>query len=186
MPHCRVCLSLLCAAARRHSAVQPGAQQEQQLLEARLEAGRALVAAGRLLCTLPIKLACNNPACAAVSKCCEVDLVNGKGCLCARCQRARYCCRECQATSLCVRRWLQLLRRRQQHLAAADLRVVAADAVAFATTAIVFSSLACGAACLQQGPSALGCPTATAARLTAKTFHLSQPMAWPGSALSHW
>jgi hypothetical protein len=55
-----------------------------------------LVQAGRYLTTLPTPCACNNPDCGNVSKDSELQLVNGKGCVCGGCRVAHYCSKACQ------------------------------------------------------------------------------------------
>jgi hypothetical protein len=57
---------------------------------------QVLMLAGRYLATLPTPCACNNPDCADVGRDSELQLVNGKGCVCGGCRVAHYCSRACQ------------------------------------------------------------------------------------------
>lgn len=54
-------------------------------------------AAQQLCVLLPLPLCCNNPDCSNMSMQSELQLVGGKSCVCAQCEVARYCGRECQA-----------------------------------------------------------------------------------------
>ena len=55
-----------------------------------------LQAAGQALCCLATRLCCNNPCCGSMAGATELQLVSGKGCICAGCRTARYCDRACQ------------------------------------------------------------------------------------------
>jgi hypothetical protein len=57
---------------------------------------QALQAAGQALGCLATPVCCNNPACCSLAGPTEVQLVSGKGCICAGCHTARYCDRACQ------------------------------------------------------------------------------------------
>jgi len=57
---------------------------------------KQLQAAGQALNTLPSPVSCNNPGCSSVAGPSEVQLVGGRGCLCAGCRTARYCSKVCQ------------------------------------------------------------------------------------------
>uniref|UniRef100_A0A383W307 ATP-dependent RNA helicase n=1 Tax=Tetradesmus obliquus TaxID=3088 RepID=A0A383W307_TETOB len=58
--------------------------------------GRLLAAADALCAALPVSCCCNNPDCANLGGPSEQQLVAGRGCVCARCKTARYCCKACQ------------------------------------------------------------------------------------------
>jgi hypothetical protein len=55
-----------------------------------------LRALGKVLSTLAIPSACNNPACSNISGPSEAALVKGSSSTCAGCRVARYCCKSCQ------------------------------------------------------------------------------------------
>jgi hypothetical protein len=57
----------------------------------------ALKALGLALTNLAFPCACNNPACTQLLGPVELQLVNGRSCICAGCRVARYCCRRCQS-----------------------------------------------------------------------------------------
>jgi hypothetical protein len=76
------------AAAGVHSGSETGHASD--------SASSSLTAVGQALTSLPIPDACNNPACTNLSKLSEVQLVNGKSCMCGGCRVAHYCSRACQ------------------------------------------------------------------------------------------
>jgi hypothetical protein len=51
---------------------------------------------GVALTNVAFPCACNNPACSQLAGPLELQLVNGRSCMCAGCRVAHYCCRECQ------------------------------------------------------------------------------------------
>jgi hypothetical protein len=51
---------------------------------------------GIALTNLAFPCGCNNPACTQLAGPLELQLVNGRSCICAGCCVARYCCRGCQ------------------------------------------------------------------------------------------
>ena len=53
---------------------------------------------GLLLSNLPVPLCCNNPHCTNLSGPSELQLVNGRSCICGGCHVARYCSKACQRT----------------------------------------------------------------------------------------
>jgi hypothetical protein len=57
---------------------------------------KQLQATGGMLCNIAVPHFCNNPACRIISGPTEVQLVSGRSCICAGCQTARYCGRDCQ------------------------------------------------------------------------------------------
>ena len=57
---------------------------------------QALQAAGQGLGCLATPVCCNNPACSSLAGATELQLVSGRGCICAGCRTARYCDQACQ------------------------------------------------------------------------------------------
>jgi hypothetical protein len=75
--------------------------------------------AGAALSSLPISLACNNPACTSLEKDSERLTVNGRGCLCGGCKLARYCGKACHEQHWKVHRPVCKRAGKQQAAAAA-------------------------------------------------------------------
>jgi hypothetical protein len=60
------------------------------------EQSAALQSLGSALTCVAFPCACNNPACSTLAGPLELQLVNGRSCMCAGCRVAHYCCRDCQ------------------------------------------------------------------------------------------
>jgi hypothetical protein len=60
------------------------------------EQSAALQSLGSALTRVAFPCACNNPACSQLAGPLELQLVNGRSCMCAGCRVAHYCCRDCQ------------------------------------------------------------------------------------------
>jgi hypothetical protein len=56
----------------------------------------ALQSLGIALTNQAFPCACNNPACKELAGPLELQLVNGRSCMCGGCRVAHYCCRDCQ------------------------------------------------------------------------------------------
>jgi len=61
-----------------------------------LNSSELLASLGLALNSLPVPSACNNPSCRNLSGLSELQLVNGRTCMCAGCRVAHYCSRACQ------------------------------------------------------------------------------------------
>uniref|UniRef100_A0A383VTR2 phytol kinase n=1 Tax=Tetradesmus obliquus TaxID=3088 RepID=A0A383VTR2_TETOB len=103
--------------------------QEVQLPQQLLSCAQAV--AGRI----PLSTACNNPGCVSLALRSELLLVGGKSCVCARCKKARYCCKACQVEHW---KWHKALCK--------DKAMPAATAAAAAGAAAAAAAAAAGAA----------------------------------------